>query len=372
MKKRSILFLSLIGCFTLAACGQKNETNTNTGINPNTTITNQIDTGVITTTSDSIDSFSTKNVKLKKLSDENVIEDGNYNLLLKSGSEIPYISLNDGVDILNKVRHERIDGKNATNNGFAKMEMTNDDVVITNDSNTKCTICLKDQTFKFDDFDAFLNILPSGNKPLMITDVAPEVKAIKATKVEYTKGEEVTLSLKGYDKLNIIKNDGKLYIPVALYSSIFLSTFSGMYLTYNFENLYLANQGSMSTTDLEDKKELLALGKYYYAGLKKETVTEEYALYSTQAICFDMDNFYGLKADKNFTSFYNFLETKGYLTDMLSGNVKKMDAALVYAIYDLKDGHTFFSDNSPLYKFDTQEIDKSKLNQDKVKYEEGN
>jgi hypothetical protein len=57
---------------------------------------------------------------------------------------------------------------------------------------------------------------------------------------------------------------------------------------------------------------------------------------------------------------------------MLSGDVKKMDAALLYAIYDLNDGHTFISDFSPLYKFGDETFDKSKLNPSKLALEKGN
>lgn len=399
MRKTKILFMLTMCCLSLAACGQNRNTTSTTEVAPSTNPSSETSTAQNTTPSTSAETstvvnpsvsssstttttssqpvpaltnFTTKNLVMKKESSDTVVDEGTYTLLFKENSDIPYISLNDGVSILSKIRHERIDGDSGTNNGSSMLSVIDDNAVITNDNLGICTISAKEQTIHFDDFDVFSNINLPDEYPLMIANIGKGSTSLKVTKVEYTKGEAVTLDLKNYSKLDIVKASDKLYIPVALYSSIFLSSFNGIYLGYNFENLYLVNQGGLSSTNLEDNKELSKLGEAYYGGVKKETVSAEYALYTTQAICFDMDHFYGLKADKKYTSFYSFLETKGYLNDMLSGNVKKMDAALVYAIYDINDGHTFLSDYSPLYEFNKQEIDKTKLNKAKVDYETGN
>ena len=394
MKKVKNLLMITMCCIALSACGQGNTnttTNNTTTSSPTTTTEPVITTTTATTSTTSqepsttttstttstsqsvtpITNFTTKNIVMKKASVEDVVDAKTLSILYKENSDIPYISLNDGVDILSSIRHERIDGTAGTNNGFSLLSMSGNNAVITNDNLGICTVDIVNQVIKFDDFDVFSNIYSPNEMPLMIANIEKDAKALKATKIEYTKGEEVTLDLKGYSKLDIVKASDKYYMPVALYSSIFLSSFNGMYLAYNFDNLYLVNQGGLSTTDLEDNKVLLSLGTSYYGGTKKEKVSAEYAAYTTQAICFDMDYFYGLKADKNYTSFYNFLQTKGYLNDMLSGDVKKMDAALVYAIYDINDGHTFMSDFSPLYTFGTQVFDKTKLNKAKVDHEAG-
>ena len=379
MRKKALLLLLLLGSFTLAACENNDKpTNPETDVKDNNEKKEEPkkdDSGTkeeTNTNTDQAINYTAKNINMKSLDEDKIKDSGTYEIIFKENSEIPYISINDGVSILSNIRHERIDGKNDTNNGYAKLEMNGDNAVIKNDNAATCTISLANQTITFDDLDTFLNIYLPGNKPLMIANIEANVKAIKATNIEYTKGDAVTLSLNNYSKLDIVKRNDKLYIPVALYSSIFLSSFSGMFLGYNFDDLYLGYNSSFSSLNLEDVRELSAFGNLYYSGTKKDNVSAEYAAYTTDVICFDMDHFYGLKKDKNFTSFHDFLESKGYLADMNSGDVKKMDAALTYAIYDLNDGHTFITDYSTLYNFSTQQIDKTKLNKAKVDYDNGN
>jgi hypothetical protein len=359
MKRLGSLCLLLACGITLASCSKGGEV---------VSSSDEIKSSSADTSESSISSntLRTKNITMKYLNNEEVSDYGNFDILFKDNSDIPYISLSDGVNILSSVRHKRIDENRGTNNGFSILSENSEEAVITNDNLGICTLNIKNQTIKFDDFDVFSNIYFADQSPLMIADISPELQSLKATKIEYSKGNAVTLDLNNYSKLDIIKNNNKFYMPVALFSSVFLSSFNGNYIGYNFDNLYLVEQGGLSTTDLEEKKVLSTLGASYYGGVKKENVSAEYAAYTTQCICFDMDYFYGLKNDKNINSFYSFLEKKGYLTDMLSGNVKKMDAALLYAIYDLNDGHTFFSDFSPLYKFGEESFDKTKLNAQKL------
>ena len=115
-------------------------------------------------------------------------------LLFKENSEIPYISLDDSISVINRVR-ESVTGDKSCN---VSLKKENNDFVIYN-SGAKCTINSTDQTFKFDDYDRFVSVSTSLQNPLSIFTIKNDKKAIKQVSSTYEK-------------------DNKCYIPLSVYN----------------------------------------------------------------------------------------------------------------------------------------------------------
>ena len=75
----------------------------------------------------------------------------------------------------------------------------------------------------------------------------------------------------------------------------------------------------------------------------------------------EFDYLYGLKKQKNYTSFDEFVKAYGFKDDMLSGDVKKMDAANAAATTYLNDYHTALIYTSCLYPFKESIVDSKKF-----------
>ena len=104
----------------------------------------------------------------------NVIKGASCGLLFKQNSDIPYISLGNGVEIMTLLRSESL------GSGYKySIEKSGDNYVISNEAGAKCTIDPTNQTMAYDDYDKFIGLNTSNQAPLSMQTIKTGTKAIK-------------------------------------------------------------------------------------------------------------------------------------------------------------------------------------------------
>ena len=284
---------------------------------------------------------------------------GEVELLFKRNSEVPYISLTDGVEMMSQVRVANLDDTKYK----CTLNKENDNYVITNESGAKCTLSAKNQTLAFDDFDKFTSIVSEGQKPITILPVKAKDKHLKIVSSEYKPGKEVVMDLKPYSALDIYESNGKCYIPLSIYNSALFNIYLGASYAYNGKEVFffVGNQITDSSFVLPIETEL---GGRFRKDAIKSSVSKEYVDYYYQSLCFDFNYDYGLK--EKFTSFENYLTSKGYVDNLHSTDPRTLDLTTLYALSNLNDGHTALNEFSNLYPYRDVDVDNSKLNPTKV------
>ena len=289
--------------------------------------------------------------------DDDVIENyGKYEVIFKEGSEIPYISLADGVRFMSFVRKEALSQDEKYK---VELNKSGNEYVITNEAGGKCAINPEKQTLTYDDYDKFTSIFYSSQRPLAMINVSPTAKAIKQISSDYTPGDKVVIDLKKYSKLDIYEHDNKAYLPLSVYNSVLLNPFNAVSIAYNGKDLFAITGDCLKET-IGGIKYQTDFGKKLYEGAAKDTISDEYLQYYYQSLCFDFNIEYGLK-DK-FVDFDKFLTDYGYKNAILSNDPKKIDANTFLALTWLNDGHTAFNDCSFLYGFEDDELDPTVAN----------
>ena len=288
---------------------------------------------------------------------------GSGEVLFKKGSDIPYMSLDSGVDFMTLVRSANLDSLKY------KYELKKDgnDYIITNERGAKCTINESKQTLVFDEYDAFSSLVTESQKPLSLITIKDSTKALKMNSSDYVQGNTVTVDLKPYSKLDIITRNDKCFLPLSVFNSVLYNTFENVNIAYNGNDLFLVPGSSLSMLG-----EQTSLGVAFHTNAAKDSISQEMAEYNYQSICFDFDYEYGLKGStkSGFKSFDEFLTQKGFKDKLLTTNPKDIDINLAYALSYLNDGHTTFAEFSNLYAYgDHREVDNSKFNPDKVAWE---
>ena len=86
--------------------------------------------------------------------DGNVAKISDCEVLFKKGSDIPYISLDEGTALISIVRATNMDDKKY--NYTLKKEKNSQ--TISNEMGAKCVVNKENQTLTFDDFDAFTSL----------------------------------------------------------------------------------------------------------------------------------------------------------------------------------------------------------------------
>ena len=288
-------------------------------------------------------------------------------LFFKANSDIPYCSLTSMKDFLELFRTSSI-----SKESYIKYEIKDDKGIFEDENNSSCVFDLTNQTITFSDFDGFNNYKGSLNHTLGILSV-DKTTFVDGSNATYYKGEDYVVDLKGYTRLDIIKIDDELYIPFNLFNDLFVKVYTLTNLVYSFNNIFfLPDDAVFYTVNSLGKYEYTPIGKAYYDSKKRTpTVSQEYAEYNYQCVCFNYDHLYGVKGykDRDYETFDDYLTKKGYKDDLLSGDVRKMDNALSYAISYLNDNHTATHYYSPLYSPETSTIDPSKISPYKY-YEE--
>lgn len=300
------------------------------------------------------DTYSTKsiygldtNLKVEKM--------GEFNLLFKKGSEIPYLSLNDCVTFMDANR------KTNVTDGTGKIQLNKDGskYVVSNEKGAKCSIDPKEQTLTYDEYDKFTTFFNSNENPLTISPIGKNQKSLKQSASHYTSGKKVVADLKKYSKLDIYEYDNKAFLPLSVFNSLLANTGNYVSLTYNGKDLYVVMSDSLAKEKL-GVLILTELGEKFHEGVETNTVSEEMAEYNYQSICLDFDYNYGLK--EKFTSFDQHMSQYGYNKDILSNNAKTIDNNIYLGLSWLGDGHTAIATTSYLYEAGSQEFESDKAN----------
>ncbi len=279
---------------------------------------------------------------------------GNCELVFKDNSEIPYVSLEDGVDWMSQVRQTALKDKKY------KFEFKKDggNFVISNDTGAKCSINKDTQTFVYDDYDKFTSFSTDLQKPLALLPLSEKNKAIKLVSNDYTAGKKIEIGLKNYSKLDIYEKNDKLYLPISVFNSLLFNTGSNLNLEYNGTNLFLIAGSTLVDTTIIPVETDLA--KKFREGAAKEKISEEYLDYYYQSLCLDFNINYGLK-DK-FNDFDTFVTTYDYKKNLLNTDPKQIDNYTAIILSWLNDGHTALSNFSNYYPFGDNKADETKMN----------
>lgn len=307
-----------------------------------------------------------KTIDVYTINDQSEVgKHGDFPILFKKNSSIPYISLEDGAKLLSMVRTVNLDDAKYN----VKYEKSGNDYVLSNETGAKCVINVQNQTLTYDDYDKFTYVVTEAQKPLSIVPIKKSMKALKYESGEYTAGKSVTFDLKPYSKLDIYEYEGKGYLPLSVFNTAFFGAGESISLAYNTKYLFVIPAGSLSSDILGIPVET-ALGTKFREGVASSEVSEEMSEYNYQSICFDFNTEYGLK--NKFETFEKFAEGIGYKSDILSTNPKKIDEAIATTLTWLNDGHTALTEFSNLYEFGDNKVDKAKTNPIKDLWYENN
>jgi len=290
---------------------------------------------------------------------------GTQDVLFKKDSKVPYVELNEGVALVSKIRAAGLE------NDKCKVTLSKDgnNYVLQNERGAKCTLSTESQTISYDDYDKFVSFVNDNQNPLAITPIKSKVKAIKTISSEYTKGKELVIDLKPYTKLDIYESNGKCYLPLSVFNTTFYSVNTSINLAYNGKAFFMIAPKQLTQNNLLGEIELTALGEKFFEGAQTSQMTEEYALYNYQSLCYDFNNFYGLR--EKFTSFEDFLAKKGYATQIQSTDPKKVDETTGVALSYLMDGHTALTEFSYMYEYGTATLKANMLNPEKNAWHDG-
>ncbi len=224
------------------------------------------------------------------------------------GEQIPYITLEDGTELINHVYQEGMEDKGFqiklktdTELGTATMVRENGQIV---------QLDFISETIVFPDFNGFFTdtftttrldgLMQSGY------DKAGQVQYFqRKTGWKQTKGSAIAVSLQDYGIPMVLK-DGQAYLPLATFSDLFLS-FNFYALAFNGSDAYLYQY------ELTDNQ-----ARTYGTGEATGTRSEALAKLSYQELCMVFDLFYGLKTEKNITTADAFFTEKGYAEDLQS------------------------------------------------------
>ena len=310
----------------------------------------------------SCSSNNASNVDVYTLNTDNEVKKaGTCELLFKKNSTIPYVSLNDGVELMSLIRSTNLDDKKY------KVEFAKDgnNYVISNEAGAKCVIDEDKQTLTYNDYDKLVSVVPDYQQPLSIIPVKKTSKALKVVSNHYTPGNERVISLKDYSLLDIYEVGDKAYLPLSVYNSVLLNTNDNMNLAYNGKYLFFMAGSSLSDKSLGFPIET-PLGEKFREGAAKEKLSDEELEYYYQSLCFDFNTGYGLR--EKFDSFDEFLKKIDFKKDILSTDPKKIDSATALALTYLRDGHTALTDFSNLYEFGTNTFDTTKIDKESKKH----
>ena len=288
-------------------------------------------------------------------------------VFFKANSEIPYINVKHGFQLFEAIRKAK---KSATSK--VTTVVNGKKATVTNDAGATCVLDGENQTITFADFDAFFHNDKAPN-PLSLFDVSAFKSVSFSTEHtnEYKKGQAVVIDLKPYSLIDIYQKDEELYLPIQVFSNLFLSAVDHLDLAYNMQDFFFVSESTPIEREIAGFKTLNDYREKFYDGPKANTISQDYAEFNYQSILLNMDYTYGMKSAKNIASFDQYFTTKGYKNDMKSTNVHTLDNSFAYALSTLVDFHTAKSGTTPLYDYDGGDADEKKLDEEWSKFSDG-
>ncbi|ETP73969.1 Peptidase family S41 [Lachnospiraceae bacterium JC7] len=259
---------------------------------------------------------------------KNINEKSEIELYFYHGGNIPYISMEETLDLLNK-----------SNTGIL-YELKYDDpdhtVITRKDTSFDADFDFINDTIKFMDFNAFLRLDGCGLLDVFSPNETNAGALFKQKYINERYGKVISFDLASYD-IDLIKAGDGRYIPLQTVSDLFLSHY-GFYALFNRECVIIAEN------HLDNE-----LREIYYSAAG--TVPEDLAQYSYNELCFALDNFYGLKEIHDIQSFDEYFFEMGLKKKLLGTDSVKADEALAEVInFGFDDLHSNFL--SPSYSTD--------------------
>ena len=136
--------------------------------------------------------------------------------------------------------------------------------------------------------------------------------------------------------------ENNVYYPLGLLDTTFIDN-SGYYFTYNYAHIFsTVDVDSYSTVEFKDGEQFFTFDS------QMEKVANEYTLpsylinYNSGLFLYMMDNFYGLRKQKNIQSFASYYKKQGLYSNLFSKNSTTRGLAFSDACSILDDNHTLF------------------------------
>ena len=192
-------------------------------------------------------SSGTKKVDVYTATDELVSKIDSKEILFKENSTVPYINVEDGAELMSAIRSVNLDDKKFK----VEFKKENNNYVLSNETGAKCVISPEKQTLVFDEYDKFSFIVPENLSPLSLCGFKSNDKALKTVSQEYTKGNEVTIDLKPYSKLDVYEKNDKCYLPLSVFNSALFNSTANVNLAYNGKDLFIISGETLTRKNLE-------------------------------------------------------------------------------------------------------------------------
>jgi len=250
-------------------------------------------------------------------------------LILNGLQDIPYVSLNDIVSLLNGMIGAELPDYSMT---------LRDDgtglICVVRDNGAVMTVDTDLHTIAFSDSDLFARLPGAANgldvNYIMPSDPAYEVTLYRTSSILYRERGTLVYNLDDYD-IYMHVQDGKVYLPLQTVSDILLSNTLNAFALYNRQCVIITNflpgrqefdANAMAEAQIDDgmteeeiaearaNAEMMAsfmqgpiydLAKIYYAA-EPHTRSLELSVFSYNELCMAMDHLYGLKEEHKIDS----------------------------------------------------------------------
>ncbi len=252
-----------------------------------------------------------------------------------NGTDIPYMEINDLVGFIKELSY------NPKFNITIKAK--GDKVTLVRENKYSCVINFADDTLYFADYNAFLKSDEEAN--LVDNVTLPErdengrrtyLKRVSAgTNERY--GNSITMDLGSYG-IDLVRKGDKYYMPLQTFRDTLVDYMSPLFL-FNGKAVFVTTPDMDGMIDPTYKK--TALGKLFYNGKTKGSISKELAEFNYNELCFALDKSYGLKDNHNIRTFDELMTNTGLKKMMLTGNSTYIDTAMyILSTRYLDDCHT--------------------------------
>ncbi|MBO4903742.1 MAG: hypothetical protein J5367_00810, partial [Lachnospiraceae bacterium] len=233
-------------------------------------------------------------------------------LYFADGEDIPYISTEDMLDLLNRISGDM---------DLYELAYNDDDHAVITRKGTPydADFDFAKNTINFLDYNAFLRT--EGGTFIDLLDGEAEADMGDMVKIKYSNdryGKVMNFDLGAYN-IDMIKDNNGWYVPLQTFSDLFLSHYM-FFSLFNKECVIFAEQR------LDEE-----LSDVYYSA--SGTVSEELAAFSYNELCLALDNLYGLKEIHGIDSFDEYFYEDGIKEALLVTDPAIADAALYKLIF---------------------------------------
>ena len=255
-----------------------------------------------------------------------------YSYFIKDRGNIPYIRIELFETIVAEIEYE--------------VKYNDGNVIIENKTNNEKAY-IENNVITIDNYDSFFK---PGKNVAPLNVISRNNRYVDVKGYEYQEGNKKVLNLSDYD-IYLYQANGACYMPFAIFETIFLELPFGINFVFNGQDYY-----SISTSNLFNRYGLTEYGKNYYSLLNDKEESEDIKKFSYNQLLFVLDNFYGLKEEKNIDSFTNYFEKIGINQDNYASKLIELTN------YYLDDPHSSYNLPSIYDEYDEQAITKEKKN----------